>query len=248
MTKEQKQLRMCASAVLNRRDNRLSLVLAALGALLASVIVFYIAEGALPMILDGLSEVVEIPWSPSFPFPEILFFCMFLLFAMPLWLGMYRMAVRMVRGEESAWHEVFHFASCPGLWLRSIGIGCRLMLAWLPCLAVLTLAVYAPDAETQGVCGAVAILMLVFGFVLVNGMAGVTALMVGDDRMCRRQARYTAAKRLSGKQMRLLGRSFKQAFFNILAIVCTVGLLFLLHTLPMTMLTNACRMSGEVQS
>ncbi len=230
-----------AREVLNRKNNRLWLVLATLISVAISFFCFFLSEYAFAYALELTELGFAGEWFWDCFLPVLAFVILFWLFALPVWLGSYRMAVLMTYSERVTWLDVFHYTASAKLWRRSMSVGGRVALAWLPFVWFLFLGLFCPEYDLSSTFGGISVLLFPFGFLITSSRAGITALMVGDDGKTYREARIEVKSLMKKRRMRLLCRSVLHFVIQFAAIVGTVGLLFLFHTLPMAMLMSADR-------
>lgn len=235
--KERKtEARACALAVLRQEKNRLALVVAALACLTASFVCYFIVW-AVSLALYGIAgeQASFLVWFAS----EILLLVLIWLLAMPLWLGMYRMAHRMVHGERADTEVFLAYIGSASMYGRALGISRRLFVRWLPVwVGYLAFRLFFSYDSV----GVLLVLFMAVSAVLsvtfVSGLCGFVTLAVADDAIGLANAKGRAQEFLSGERMRVLRYDLRMLIRLILSLI-PVGVPFLLQTLPLSMLCAA---------
>ena len=121
--------RESALAVLRQGQNRLSLTVAALCCLVVSFVCYFAVWAASYVFYDAVGEWASyLVWLAS----EVLTLVLLWLLAMPLWLGMYRMAHRMMHGEIADREVFLAYVGSASMYGRALGISRRLLVRWIP--------------------------------------------------------------------------------------------------------------------
>lgn len=228
--------RESALAVLNRGQNRMSLTVAALACLTVSFVCYFAIWAASWLFYDMAGEGASfLVWLAS----EVLLLVLVWLLAMPLWLGMYRMAHRMMHGEPAGAESFFAYVGSASMYGRALGISRRLLLRWLPTwVGYLAFRLFF-DYDTVGVLLVVFMAVAaVLSITLVSGLCGFVTMAVADDGLDLRDAVTQARDPISDERMCVIRYDLGMMLRLVLSLI-PVGVPFLLHTLPLSMLCAA---------
>ena len=225
-----------ASEVLGLAENRITLVLACIA---SSVVSFaaYFAAWAFSLAVYELSQ------KDSFGlwlFTQLLTIALLLLLAMPLWLGTYRLALRMVDVRSIGMEDYFYYIKTSDRYTRALGISARLLVCWLPAIVgFLVLQVFfAYDVIGLLLIGLFAV-TVVISLVLVGKLCGFVTMAVADSSLSLAKASAKGRAVAAGEQMSTLRFHFGMAWRMLLSLLF-VGVPLILHTLPSSMLAAAC--------
>lgn len=227
--------------MLHSSDNRLVLVLAGIASAFVSFVSYFavwassLALYEMPFAKDLESHAFAV-WFGS----RLLTLALFLLFAMPLWLGMYRMAICMADGYSVGLEALFHYIRSGELYARALGISLRLLIYWLPALVGLLVLQLLFAFDLIGfllVCFFA--ITLVLSLLLVSSLGGFVTAALTDDSISLDLAKRTAASSMAGERMCVF-RFYLGTACRILLSLLPAGVIFMLHTLPASMLSAVC--------
>ncbi len=233
--------RVCARQVLGIGANRLVLALAGIACATVSFLSFFavwiglMAFYALP-IGESAEEGTFLAWCIM----HLLILAVFWLLAMPLWLGMYRMAIRMVDGEAIDGKMFFHYVASADMYGRALGISARLILRWLPAFVgyLVMQAFFGYD-----LIGVLLVLLfaitLVLSILWVGGLGGFVTVALTEDMLSLDRARKISERIMDGERMCDFGFHLGMAW-RMLCSLLLVGIPLMLHTLPESMLSAVC--------
>lgn len=233
-----------ARYVLGIGGNRLALVLAGIACAVVSFFSFFavwVGSSALGMLPIG--EILGAETFFGWCVMHLLILAVFWLLAMPLWLGMYRMAIFMVDGSEVNGKTFLYYVASADSYGRALGISVRLILRWLPAFVGYVVMRSFFDYDLVGLLLVVLFVStLVFSLFLVGALGGFVTLAVSNDSMSMDRAKRTAAKILDGDRMCDFGFHLGMVW-RILLSLLLAGVPLVLHTLPFTMLSAVCYVS-----
>jgi ABC-type protease/lipase transport system fused ATPase/permease subunit len=231
----------CARQVLNTGNNRVTLVIAGIACAAVSFLSFFtVWSASLALYAMPIGEKLGEGSLASWLVMHLLVLVVFWLLAMPLWFGMYRMAIRMVDGDAVDGATFFHYVSSVGAYRRALRLSARMILRWLPAFVgfLVMLAFFSYDLIGVFLVVAFAITVLL-SLLWIGKLGGLWTLALEDDRVMTKHAEKLAIRRSSGERMCNLGFGLDMAW-RILLSLLFVGLPLMLHTLPMVMLSSAC--------
>lgn len=233
-----------ARALLSRDGNRTVLILSVLICAVASFLPTLVISWPLTYLIDWETLYREdlVLYAILYYAEWLVYLAFFFLTAPPLYLGLYRMAVRMSREESTEILDVFHYFSSRELYRRALLIILRTACFVLPvCLAGLLLG------STLGMEGgliftvlSLCLLVVVFLLcLLIFSLSGgyVTLAVLRENAPlseCRAMAREISRGRGITNVTFLLSLTWR-----ILLSLLTVGVVLLIHTLPMSILASA---------
>lgn len=233
--------RACAKQVLDTGNHRVALVLAGIACATVSFLSFFtvwiasLALYAMP-IGEKLGEGSFASWLVM----HLLILLVFWLLAMPLWFGMYRMAIRMVDGDAVDGATFFHYVASAGAYRRALRLSARLILRWLPAFVGFLVMLAFFDYDLIGALLVVAFAITVFlSLLFVGKLGGFWTLALEDDATMTRHARKLAIRFSSGERMCNLRFSLDTAWRCLLSLLLA-GIPLMLHTLPASMLAAVC--------
>jgi hypothetical protein len=173
-------------------------------------------------------------------FMHLVMLLLFWLLAMPLWLGMYRMAIDMVDGNDGESKTFFRYVDSAESYGRALGISACLILRWLPAFVgyLVMRAFFAND-----LVGYLLILLFALTVILsllwVGALGGFVTLALTNDELSLGRTRRFAAAILEGERMCDFAFHLGMAW-RMLVSLAFAGIPLLLHTLPQTMLSAVC--------
>ncbi len=240
-SERKKTARACALGVLHAGENRLALVLAGIASAVVSFVARFVTW-ALSLALyempfgEALEPYSFLVWLGS----QLLTLALFWLFAMPLWLGMYYMAIRMTDGYSVGAEDFFRYIGDSGLYARALGISARLILRWFPALVGFLFMQLCFDFDFIGfllVCFFA--ITLVLSILFASGLGGLVTAALSDDSLEIDKAKKIAAASLGGERMCVFRFHLGMACRMLLSLL-PAGVVLMLHTLPMSMLSAVC--------
>ena len=228
-----------ARALLGQNGNRLRLVLAICICCAASLLPTLLISWPFSVLLDWetlLNEngaLVVLLYMVEAPLRAAFFFFL----VIPLYLGGFRMAVRMSRQEMTEIYDVFYYFAGKALYLRGIKIISRAFWSLLP--LYLFCSVYQMFYRPQLVWTGVIVLLLLLLYLVIASFSGGFVLLstlkettpVGE---CMRMAKLISRGRRWSNL--LLSLSF---FWRLALSLIPAGVLLLIHTLPLCLLASA---------
>lgn len=233
-----------ARVLLSREGNRTMLILSVLICAVASFLPTLVITWPLTYLIDWetLYEGNMLLYSVLYYAEWLVHLAFFFLTAPPLYLGLYRMAVRMSREESVGILDVFRYFSSKALYRRAIAIVLRTACFVLPVYFAGLLAVSTLGMEDGALLTALSLCLLAVVFLLclfIFSLSGgyVTLAVLREDAPlseCRAMAREISRGRAWTNVIFLLSLSWR-----ILLSLLTVGVVLLVHTLPMSMLASA---------
>ena len=228
-----KAARESAMVVLRKGQNRLTLTLTALACLAVSFVCYFIVWAGSYVFYDSAGEGGSfLVWLSS----EVILLVLLWLLAMPLWLGMYRMAHRMMLGERADKETFFAYIGSASMYGRALGISLKLLLRWLPVWVGYLALRLVFDYDIVGVLLVIFMAVTaVLSLTLVSGLCGFVTVAVADDGLGLGQAKERAQRLLLGERMQVLRYDFLMMIRLLLSLI-PVGVPFLLQTLPLSML------------
>lgn len=232
----QKAARESAVAVLLVGDNRFALVLACLASGLMSFVSYFVAWAISLAIAEITGTQSFGLWLAS----QLLTILCFVLFAMPLWLGTYRMAMCLVDGQGVGTEDLFYYIGSKRLYTRALGVSLRLLWCWLPAIVGFLVVRLFFDFDFIGfllVC--MFAITLVLSMLFVSGLGGFVTLALTDESLSLDRARWQAASCMAHERMCVLRFELGMAWRVLLSLI-PVGVPLLLHTLPESMLSAVC--------
>ena len=231
--------RACARQVLATGANRLILVLSGIASAVVSFLSYYavwFGMMAFHTLPGGESTDTFLAWLVM----HLLILVLLWLLAMPLWLGMYRLAIRMVDGETVDGREFFYYVTSAARYGRALGISAQLIVRWLPAFLgyIVMQAFFDHD-----LIGLLLVLMFVItillSLLLVGGLGGFVTMVLTEEHLSQDRAKRLAARILDGERMCDFGFHMDMAW-RMLVSLALAGVPLLLPTLPASMLSAAC--------
>lgn len=225
-----------AMAVFRKGQNRLALLVAALACLAVSFVCYYIVWAASLIFYDLMGDQISfLVWFGL----ELFMLVLIWLLAMPLWLGMYRMAHRMMHGETMVTENFLAYIRSASMYRRAIGISWRLLVRWLPVWGGYLAFRLFFDYDRIGVLLVIFMAIAVFlSLTLASGLCGFATVAVADDGLGLAEAKERAQGLLLGERMHVLCYDLLMLVRLVLSLI-PVGVPFLLQTLPLSMLCAA---------
>lgn len=225
-----------AMAVFRKGQNRLALLVAALACLTVSFVCYFIIWASSFIFYDLMGEQASLlVWFDL----ELFMLVLVWLLAMPLWLGMYRMAHSMIHGETMVIENFFAYISSASMYGRALGISFRLFVRWLPAwCGYLALRLFF-DYDSVGVLLVIfMVITVILSVTLSVGLCGFVTVAVADDGLGLAKAKERAQGLLLGERMHVLCYDLLMLVRLVLSLI-PVGVPFLLQTLPLSMLCAA---------
>ncbi len=225
-----------ASEVLHLAENRATLVLACIASAVVSFAAYFVAWA----FALAVSEFSQKDGFGLWLFTQLLTVALLLLLAMPLWLGTYRLALRMVDARPFGMEDYFYYIKNPEKYTRALGISARLLVRWIPAILgfwVLQLF-FAYDLVGLLLIFFFAITVLL-SLLLVGKLCGFVTAAVTDGSMSLDRAIKKGRAVAAGEQMSALRFHFGMAWRMLLSLLFA-GVPLILHTLPVSMLASAC--------
>lgn len=233
-----------ARALLSGKGNRVTLILSILICAVASFLSTLVVSWPLTYLLDWEGLYYGSYLIYAFLYYAELTVCLVFFFftALPLYLGLYRMAVRMSREEPVHLLDIFYYFSGAPLYRRALVLLLRVVGFAAPvCGASLLLssALAAEDGAVLVVLSALLVIVVFLICLLLFSLSGgyITIAILREDAPlseCR-----TLTKKISG------GKAWGNVAFllsltwRLLLSLLPAGVLLLVHTLPMSMLASA---------
>lgn len=233
-----------ARALLSRDGNRTVLILSVLICAVASLLPTLVITWPLTYLIDWEALYGEnlMLYAVLYYAERLVYLAFFFLTAPPLYLGLYRMAVRMSHEESTNILDVFHYFSSRALYRRAITIVLRTACFVLPvCLAGLLVG-STLGMEDGLILTALSFCLLVIVFLLcllIFSLSGgyITLAVLRENAPlseCRTMAREISRGRAWTSVIFLLSLTWR----SLLSLL-TVGVVLLIHTLPMSILASA---------
>ena len=233
-----------ARALLSRDGNRTVLILSVLICAVASFLPTLVITWPLTYLVDWetLYGANLVLYAVLYYAEWIVYLAFFFFTAPPLYLGLYRTAVRMSREESTGVLDVFHYFSSKALYRRAMTIVFRTACFVLPVYLAGLLVGSTLGMEDGWILTVLSVCLLVVVFLiclLSFSLSGgyVTLAVLREDAPlseCRAMAREISRGRAWTNVIFLLSLSWR-----ILLSLLTVGVVLLVHTLPMSMLASA---------
>ncbi len=244
-----------AKMLLHREGNQTALVLAILIALTASFLPAVLIEWPVSFLLDW--EAIFASNSTLYTvliLAQDLLVLVFSFFtALPLYIGVYRMAVLMSKGKHPGAMEIFYYFSEGKLYARVLGILFR--FAWRILLVYLFVPILMPYILVLDMPGifqflcliALAVFIAFLTLVFVSFSGGNVTFAVVDDamplRMCAKRARAMSR----GKRGSHLLFSLSWLWRMLLGLA-SIGTVLFIYTMPLALLANANYVGRCVES
>ena len=234
-SERERAARESAMAVLRLGQNRLALLVASLVCFAASFVCYFTVWAISLVCYEAIGDRASFwIWLAM----QILVLVLVWLLAMPLWLGMYRMAHRMMHGAAAGSRELFAYVTSAAMYGRALGISWRLLLRWIPAgLGYLVLQIFW-DPEMSILLTVFFALTVVLSLTFVSGLGGLVTASAADDSLTLRDASDKAQELLCGERMHVLRYDIGLTCRLIVSLI-PVGVPFLLQTLPHAMLCSA---------
>ena len=233
-----------ARALLSRDGNRTMLILSILICAVASFLPTLVISWPLTYLLDWESMYYDTPlmYTVLYYLEWLVRFVFFFLTATPLYLGLYRMAVRMSREESVRPLDVFYYFGGKVLYRRALLILLRTACFVLPVYGALKVLSGAFGVENGVIFIALSVALLaVVSFVclVVSSFTGgyITLAILREDAPlseCVALARELSRGRTWSNVLFLLS-----LVWRLLLSLLSVGVVLLLHTLPVSLLASA---------
>ncbi len=235
-------------AFLHREGNGTTLILAILICAVASLLPSVVIARPLIVLIDWDALYYSSPfWYNALTVLEIFAMYVALFFtAIPIYLGLYRMAVRMSREESTSLIDVFYFFSSGKRYKRALGILWITVLRMCPVYFALVyflqmfiaeLDLGLPMYQFAVSFGIVVMLALLSCFLLAFSGGFVTVALVREDftlRACRTVARTMSKGKKKSHFLFLLSLLWRM-FLALLP----AGVVLIIYTLPLALLANA---------
>jgi hypothetical protein len=225
--------------VLATGTNRLILVLSGIASVVVSFLTYYavwFCMLAFRMLPGGKIADTFLAWFVM----HLLILVLFWLLAMPLWLGTYRLAIRMVDGETVDGREFFHYVTGSDRYGRALGISARLIARWLPAFLGYVVMQAFFDYDLIGLLLVLLfVITILLSLLLVGGLGGFVTMALTEEHLSPDRAQKLAARILEGERMCDFGFHLDMAW-RMLVSLALAGIPLMLHTLPASMLSAAC--------
>ena len=233
-----------ARALLLERGNRVTLILSILICAVASFSAVPVVSWPLTYLLDWESLYYNSYSLYAFLYYVEMAACFLCFFftAFPLYLGLYRMAVRMSREESVHLLDTFYYFSSASLYRRALMILLRMVGFAAPVYGaglLLSSALMVEDSAGLVLFSACLLLVVFLLCILLFSLwGGYTTLAILKENAplaeCRAMARELSRGRMWGSAAFLLSLSWR-----LLLSLLPAGVLFLVHTMPMSLLASA---------
>ncbi|MBE6662183.1 MAG: hypothetical protein E7606_02740 [Ruminococcaceae bacterium] len=225
-----------ASEVLHLAENRATLVLACIASAVVSFASYFVAWAFALAVSELSCEDGFVLWL----FTQLLTVVLLLLLAMPLWLGTYRLALRMVDARSFGMEDYFYYIKNSATYTRALGISARLLVRWIPAILGFWVLQLFFDYDLVGLLLACFFAVTVLlSLVFVGRLCGFVTMAIADSSLSLGKAQQRGAVIASGEQMSTLRFHFGMAWRMLLSLLLA-GVPLILHTLPSSMLATAC--------
>jgi len=227
-----REIRQEASRILAVRSNRLKLI-EALCLCLLLLPIYYCSYNLLAVAEFEFAAISSLVW--SWIRSAFLFF-FFLLLALPMILGLFGMAERMERGEESDLLDLFCAFSSWTRYAKAVLLSWKLM--WLPTVAVWLIRGVLALSEALIVNERDALLTGIFVSIAVGAgalflfMRRFGVIVKGLRLECCPEAVEAFAKLSGGVRFRCLDKFLGRYLLRLLFGVLSVGILLLMDVIP----------------
>lgn len=233
----QRTARRAARVILQSGDCRLRLVLAVIVCAAASFAVYfcaYVISVALYEMSFGAEMALYIWFSQ-----RLLTVVFFWLFAMPLWLGMFRMASRIADEGGAFFGDLVHYISGARLYARALGMSVRCLVCFVPAfVGYLVLSLFFARDFVGFLVVCFFVITVLLSLVFLSGRFGFWQAAM-DERLSLKKAAALATTRMAGERMRTLGFLLSTLGRMLISLI-PVGVPLMLHTLPSSMLSAIC--------
>lgn len=233
-----------ARALLSRDGNRTTLILSILICAVASFLPTLVISWPLTYLLDWEGMYYDTPllYTVLYYLEWLIGFVFFFLTATPLYLGIYRMAVQMSREEAVHLLDVFYYFGSKRLYRRALLILLRTACFLLPVCGAIQALADAVGIENGMLVVVLSLLLLVAVFficlVIFSCTGGYITLSILRENAplseCAALARELSRGRMWGNVLFLL-----PLVWRLLLSLLSVGVVLLLHTLPVSLLASA---------
>ena len=231
--------RACARQVLGMGPNRLALVLAGIACATVSFLSFFLPQIGVSAVYQWLGKSMDEMSFGAWCLLQLLTLFLFWILAMPLWLGMYRMAIDMMDGRANG-KAFFHYAEGVRGYGRALAISARLIPRWLPAMVGYLVMITFFDLDLVGLLVVVAFaITLVLSVLWAGGLGGFVTLAVTNDEAPLYRIKKQSLRLLEGERIGDFCFHFGMVW-RVLVSLAFAGLPLLLHTLPHAMLSSVC--------
>ncbi len=235
-------------ALLHREGNGTTLILAILISAVASFLPTMLIAWPLTFLLDwdGIYNISILLYDLLILMEMGTLFAALFFTATPIYLGLYRMAVRMSREEDTSVTDVFYYFSSGKLYARALGILWLTVLRMYPAYMALSffLQNFIQNFQMQGSAyqflmqlATVAGLALLSCFLLAFSGGFVTVALAREDftlRACR-----TVAKAVSKGKRKSHFLFLLLLLWRMFLALLPAGIVLIVYTLPFSLLANA---------
>jgi hypothetical protein len=229
-----------AQSTLDSADNRLKLILCTLISTVLTVFVWVFSDLA-SIVLEMAGSASAVLYSLV---PNTLFCLMLVFLVAPVYMGTFKTALKMLKGEECFVADVFEGFSSRKLYGRYLGLSLVLFAALLPIVLalrmpwILTYLSYAVNID-QGLVKLADVLFipvaLLFVLVSAHPFGFVTYSMLDEDISVAAALKKARTAR-KGNYRSVYALAFS-TLMKLLLSMLTLGTVTIIHTVPMALLT-----------
>ena len=229
---------------------------------LSASVVICISLTMIMWLLSGLSDIVLDIFGVTneylyYPVSKLTLGFLVFFLVEPVYVGTFRMAIRMLQGEETEIADIFDTFSSFKAYVRAFRLSFKMFLRILPIIIVLRIHAIMEYLsywlvffdETVKAVNILFVPVALFLVLFACRSFGVVSFAYFDESVRLGKAKKVARKARKGNQKTVCALAYKTLFKLILSLL-TLGIATVVHTIPLAMLNYgalACEMKQKIE-